>query len=34
MSLTAHTTAALAAKGIAIPDDLFKFDKEGMESIF
>jgi hypothetical protein len=34
MSLTAHTTDALAAKGITIPDDFFEFDKEGMESIF
>ncbi len=34
MSLTACTATALVAKGIAIPDDLFEFDKEGMELIF
>jgi hypothetical protein len=34
MALTCHTATALAAEGIAIPDDLSEFDKEGMDSIY
>jgi hypothetical protein len=34
MTLTCCTATALATEGIAIPYDLFKFDKEGMNSIY
>jgi hypothetical protein len=34
MALTCHNSTALAAEGIAIPDNLFNFDKEEMDSIY
>ncbi len=34
MALTNRTTTALAAEGIATPDDLAEYDKEGMNSIY
>jgi hypothetical protein len=34
MALMRHTATALAAEGIAIPNHLSKFDKEGMDSIY
>jgi hypothetical protein len=34
MALICRTATALAAEGIAIPDNLSKYDKEGMNSIY
>ena len=34
MALTNRTTTALAAEGIAVPDDLSEYDKEGMGNIY
>jgi hypothetical protein len=34
MALTCRTATALAAEGIAIPDDLSKYNKEGMNLIY
>ena len=34
MALSNRTTTALAAEGIAVPDDLSEYDKEGMGNIY